>query len=287
MIQRTLVALCSSACLLAVPVRLLGQGNPPSWSNIRSTLRIGANEGDQIVWVSNHSDQTIIVNGVTLADCENVRVSCSTHRLNIRINPGQEKMIYRVRQRYADQHFTFRYSFSWTTDGPSPAAVAPGSAVTTEPRRTAVPERRDSLVPETRDSPAPEPRDTVVATLEEAEKVIRPGVRVLIDESLKDSTSRTADTVDVSPTQLSLRVGERLDLREKLKVIARRADGSAIQGLRLRTVIEVGRESARIEGGSLVGLKAGTAVLLISPRPPEGTQGEPKGAARIVIRVLP
>lgn len=280
MIQRTLVALCGSALLLAAPARLLGQGNPPSWSNIRSALRIGANEGDQIVWVSNHSDQTIIVNGVTLADCENVRVSCSTHRLNIRIHPGQEKMIYRVRQRFADQHFTFRYSFSWTTDGPSPPTVA-------EPRNKVAPEPRNAVAPEPRDTAAPEPRDTVVATLEEAEKVIRPGVRVLIDESLKDSASRVADTVDVSPGQLSLRVGERLDLRAKLKVIARTADGTPIQGLKLRTVIEVGREAARLEGGSLVGLKAGTAVLLISPPPPEGAPGEPKGAARIVIRVLP
>ncbi len=279
MIQRTLVALCCSAFLLAAPARLLGQGNPPSWSNIRSTLRIGANEGDQIVWVSNHSDQTIIVNGVTLADCENVRVSCSTHRLNIRINPGQEKMIYRVRQRFADQHFTFRYSFSWTTDGPAPAGP--------EPRNPVAAEARDTPAPEPRDTGGPMPRDTVVATLEEAEKVIRPGVRVLIDESLRDSASRVADTVDVSPTQLTLRVGERLDLREKLKVIARTADGTPIQGLKLRTVIEVGRESARIEGGSLVGLKAGTAVLLISLPPQPGVTGEPRGSARIVIRVLP
>lgn len=257
MIKRTLFAACSSAWLLAAPARLSGQGNPPSWSNIRSTLRIGANEGDQIVWVSNHSDQAIIVNGVTLADCENVRVSCSTHRLNIRIHPGQEKMIYRVRQRFADQRFHFRYSFSWVGENPVP--VAPGE------------------------------RAAVAVPVEEAGRIENPAVRDLVEEAVKaDSvSSRVADTVEVIPTQLNLRVGQRVNLLDTLRVVARSSDGQAIAGLKLKTAIEVGRESVRIEGGSLVGLKPGTAVLLISPPLPPGATGEPKGAARIVIRVLP
>jgi hypothetical protein len=41
-----------------------------------------------------------------------------------------------------------------------------------------------------------------------------------------------------------------------------------------------------VDQGAVVGLKEGTAVLLIAPARPPGATGEPKGASRVVVRVL-
>lgn len=255
--MRALAVASSLAVCLLPPVPLAAQGNPPSWANIRATLRVGADPGDQFIMVANYSDQPIIVTAVMLSECRNARGACSTYRVNVRIHPGQERRVHRVQARFSDQEFTFRYTFSWTTERSEPAA--------------------------------PEPRAAVAMPIEEVEKVQNPAVRTLIEDAVRTDSAnrRVADTVVVTPGHLSLRVGERVELFEALRVVARSAEGVAIAGLRLRVAVEVGREFATLESGALVGVRPGTAVLLISPPLPEGVQGEPKGAARIIVRVLP
>lgn len=256
MIARAFAAAFAVAACLTPAGRLTAQGNPPSWSNVIASLKAGLGEGDQIIYVSNRSDQTIIVNSVTLAKCENVRGACGTRRLNVRIHPGQELQVYRVRQRLPDYRFDFSYSFSWTTEQPVAAPVE---------------------------------RAVVAVPVTEAEQAESPKVRAMVAEAVTSDSisSRVPDTVEVTPAQLNLRAGARLELGNALLIVARSKEGQAIPGLRLKVSIEVGGEFAKVESGVLHGLKPGTAVLLISPPPPEDARGEPKGAARILVRVLP
>ena len=66
-----------------------------------------------VVYVANNSTVPIVVFGVVLRDCENVRQRCESHRTNVRVGPGQRQSVFRVEPRDARQAFGFRYSFSW------------------------------------------------------------------------------------------------------------------------------------------------------------------------------
>ena len=100
--------------------------------------------------------------------------------------------------------------------------------------------------------------------------------------------SKLVDTVVVTPTTLSIRVGQSARMGEAVRVIGYDLDGNRIQGFRARLFIEVGKEFADLtRDGFIRGIKAGSAVLVVAPPSPPGAQGEPKGTARVLIRVEP
>jgi hypothetical protein len=180
-------------------------------------------------------------------------------------------MILRVRPRFDDKPSTFKSRFSWSPE--KPAEREP--AVERVPLRQAVAE--------------PKP-DTVGRAVERPGGVADPGVREMIDDAIKaDSLNdRVVDTLIVTPAMVAIKVGDSIAVGRAVAVASHNAAGQAIPGIRLRIRIETGDEFARLANGLLWGLKAGSAVLLVEPpRPPGTTGGEPKGASRVLVRVIP
>lgn len=68
------------------------------------------------IYVENHSSVRVIVSGVALRQCENVRGSCGVSGLKIKVPAGGRAFIKRVEARDQNRSFTFRYGFSWQPD---------------------------------------------------------------------------------------------------------------------------------------------------------------------------
>ncbi len=135
-----------------------------------------------------------------------------------------------------------------------------------------------------------EPADQPVAVrLNQVDSIGDKTVRDKVREALKADSAAppVVDTVEVTPVQVSVRAGERVELARSIVIVTRDAVGNAIPGVRLKLAIEVGGEFAKVDAGWLQGLKPGTAVMLIAPPLPPDATGEPKGASRILVRVLP
>jgi P pilus assembly chaperone PapD len=67
------------------------------------------------IWVMNSSTKTIIVTGVLLRDCENIRSECGAAiRLQVRVEPGRRQTVYLVRVGNKDRASTFRFSYAWS-----------------------------------------------------------------------------------------------------------------------------------------------------------------------------
>jgi hypothetical protein len=249
---------------------MVGQ-NRASSSTVLSELRTGATGTDHVLNVINRSDESIVVTSVTLYDCENIQGSCTTRRLNIRIPAGGQAMILRIRPRFDDKPSGFQSRFSWTVE----RQPEPAPAIERAPVREAIAEPK---------------QDTVGRAVERPGGVADPGVRDMIDDAIKaDSLNdRVVDTLIVTPGMVAIKAGDSVPVGRAVAVAAHNAAGRAIPGVRVRIRIETGDEYARVANGMLLGLKAGSAVLLVEPPRPTGTTGgEPKGASRVLVRVTP
>ena len=179
-------------------------------------------------------------------------------------------MILRVRPRVDDKPSSFQSRFNWTVERPAERAAPPPP----------VPVRIAEPVPDSAHS----------AATEQPAGATDSRVRALIDEAIKadSANDQVVDTLLVTPAIVTIKVGDRAPIGRAIAIIARNPDGRAIPGIRIRVRIETGEEFARVENGALLGLTAGSAVLVVEPpRPPGTTGGEPKGASRVLVRVVP
>ena len=253
------------ACALSLLAPAAGaQRNPASSLTVRGDIRPSGSGNESLLYVINHSDETIIVQVVRLMECKGVWGSCFDKRINTRIFPGGEALVYRVRQRQPDEEFSFRWTFEYKTDRQADEQPAKSAA-------------------------DDQPRQPVALTVDQIDSVPNPALRAKLKEALKaDSLAPpVVDTLEVTPGQILLRVGQVLEPGRVLTIHAKDAQGTSIPGARARLRIEVGGEFARLDKDGLRGIKPGTAVLLVAPQQDAGTTGEPKGASRILIRVVP
>lgn len=109
---------------------------------------------DHVIYVTNRSSETILVTSVRLMDCQNVQGNCGTIRRKVRILAGGRVMVHRVRPRFDDQAFGFRYTFTWEAErpeGPSSKDVAADPTVLEVDSLTVSPKVLDVQVGETVD----------------------------------------------------------------------------------------------------------------------------------------
>ena len=67
------------------------------------------------IWVMNGSTKTIMVTGVLLHECENIKSQCGTAtRLQVRLEPGRRQTVYLVRIDDQRRASTFRFSYTWS-----------------------------------------------------------------------------------------------------------------------------------------------------------------------------
>ena len=77
-----------------------------------------------LLYISNRSTVPIVVFGLTLTDCENIRQSCSPQRLDILVPPGDRRQVGRVEARDAQKAYRYRWGFSYRADSSDAQAMA-------------------------------------------------------------------------------------------------------------------------------------------------------------------
>jgi hypothetical protein len=77
-----------------------------------------------VLYVRNLSTVPIVVFGVVLEDCENVRQSCDPRRVRITVAPRQQRDVGRVSARDESRGFSYRWTFSYQADSSDAAVLA-------------------------------------------------------------------------------------------------------------------------------------------------------------------
>jgi hypothetical protein len=77
-----------------------------------------------VLYVSNHSTVPIIVFGVAVTSCENVRRMCLGERVNIPIAPGEKRPVWRVEAKNDQRSFNYRWTYSYRADSSNTLAMA-------------------------------------------------------------------------------------------------------------------------------------------------------------------
>jgi hypothetical protein len=101
----------------------------------------------QIIYIENHSTVPITVYSVTLRDCENIKLQCSSpRRLNLRLAPNGRETLVRIEPTNPRAAFRYHYSFGWRADSSTTAALATLASAgdTVAQRRLAAIEREDA-----------------------------------------------------------------------------------------------------------------------------------------------
>jgi hypothetical protein len=70
------------------------------------------------IYVINGSTVPIIVFGVALRDCENVKQQCEPNNTNIKIDGGARRLVLHVQPRNTQQGFSYHFSYSWRPEKP-------------------------------------------------------------------------------------------------------------------------------------------------------------------------
>jgi hypothetical protein len=78
----------------------------------------------QTMVVTNYSTVPIIVFGVVLTGCENVKQPCGSRRTKIKVHPKQRVILGRVQPRDTERGFSYRWAFSYHPDSADEKAIA-------------------------------------------------------------------------------------------------------------------------------------------------------------------
>ncbi len=85
----------------------------PSSDTIESHTEMTLSGDGQEIFVRNHSSVAIIVTGLRLLDCENIRNRCEVQRLQVRVPPGQRVTLTTVRPNDTSRPSSFQFRFTW------------------------------------------------------------------------------------------------------------------------------------------------------------------------------
>ena len=97
----------------------------PSFNNISGRAEEGfGNQSTHVLFVENHSTVAIIVFGFALHDCENLRQSCESRMVNVRVPAGQQREVARVSPRDDRRSFNYRWSYSYHADSSDAEVLA-------------------------------------------------------------------------------------------------------------------------------------------------------------------
>lgn len=119
--------------ILVVAVLLAGSASaaaqqvfvaPTSRTVVASSEQSGGPDLGHVLYVRNESTVPIIVFGVALRECENIKQWCSGQRTNIAIPPGQRRTVGHVEPKSLDRSYNYRWSFSYHADSSDAKAIA-------------------------------------------------------------------------------------------------------------------------------------------------------------------
>jgi hypothetical protein len=97
----------------------------PTSNNVIATSEVSGSEiPSYLLYVTNRSTVPIIVFGLTLSDCENIRQSCGGRNLNIKIEPSERRQVGRIDIRSNDRASNYRWRFAWRADSSDARLIA-------------------------------------------------------------------------------------------------------------------------------------------------------------------
>ena len=115
-------------CLLAFALEPLRAQDkfvaPTQWTVIGTEEQSNSDDPAHSLYISNNSTVPIVVFGIALTQCENVKQSCGPRRTKIRIDAGRRENVGRVQARDAERAFSYRWSFSYHGDSSDAKALA-------------------------------------------------------------------------------------------------------------------------------------------------------------------
>jgi hypothetical protein len=108
----------TTICLAFVIAGCASQGQrvyvAPSNDTITTTTEQGyGSTPSQNIYVVNLSTVPVIVFGVALRDCENIKQGCDARPANVKIQGGERRIVLRVEPRNPQNAFSYRFSYSW------------------------------------------------------------------------------------------------------------------------------------------------------------------------------
>jgi hypothetical protein len=185
--------LCASGPLAAQDVFVA-----PSVSSILAFTEDGIGENPaHVLYVVNNSTVPIVVFGVILSQCENVKQPCGSRPTKIRIAPRRRATVGRVQPRDTERAWEYRWTFSYHADSTDAAAIAALRAhgIDLDPR---------GGMRRTEPAAAPEPAAPAVAQAQAAEPIDTAPPHVLyLNGPPKPEPERPADR----PTTLRVKLG--------------------------------------------------------------------------------
>ena len=115
-------------CLLALALEPLKAQDkfiaPNEYTVIPLTEQSNSDDPVHVLYVSNNSTVPIVLFGITLSSCENVRQSCGSRRTKIRIDAGRRANVGRVEARDKERAFSYRWAISYHADSSDAKVVA-------------------------------------------------------------------------------------------------------------------------------------------------------------------
>ena len=86
----------------------------PSNETIQSGTEMTFGGDGQAIYIVNHSTVPIVITGLRLTSCENVKSRCDeTMRLRVRVGPGRRETVHVVRPDNPNRGHSFRFSYTW------------------------------------------------------------------------------------------------------------------------------------------------------------------------------
>lgn len=96
---------------------------PTSNSIIASSEQSFGPDQMHVFWVRNESTVPIVVFGINLSNCENVRQFCGGQKLHVVIPAGERRDVGRVQPKNPERSFNYRWSFSFHADSADAQAM--------------------------------------------------------------------------------------------------------------------------------------------------------------------
>ncbi len=85
----------------------------PSNETVVSGTEMALSGEGQVVFVYNHSSVSIVVTGLHLIDCENIKNRCEVQHIRIPVPAGQRTDLVTVRPDAIGRAYSFRFTYSW------------------------------------------------------------------------------------------------------------------------------------------------------------------------------
>lgn len=85
----------------------------PSNQTVRAATEMAFSGDGQTIYVTNDSSVPIMVTGLRLTDCENIKNRCETMRVRVRVDPGRRQAVLTVKPDNPNRGHSFRYTYTW------------------------------------------------------------------------------------------------------------------------------------------------------------------------------